>query len=108
MKLCLIEYVLNEVNLMYLQRVQKTVKKGIQIMLKSGERVCLKEYADLSKGSRVCMRKRTFQVAYGQKRSKSAKTGVTTMVLFWLMVLKKGPVVLKAHGIVLACGIEKG
>ena len=30
-KLCLIEYVLDEVNLMYLQCVQKTMKKGIQI-----------------------------------------------------------------------------
>ena len=30
------------------------------------------------------------------------------MVLFWLMVLKKGPMVLKACGIGLAHGIEKG
>ena len=41
------------------------------------------------------------------KALKKSKTGVTTMVLFWLMVLKKGPVVLKAHGIGLAHGIEK-
>ena len=37
MKLCLIEYVLmnllNDVNLMYLQRVQKVMKKGIQYVL---------------------------------------------------------------------------
>ena len=33
---------------------------------------------------------------------------VGPMVLFWLMVLKKGAVVLKAHGIYLAHGIEKG
>ena len=45
------------------------------------KRVCLKEYADMSKGSRVCTRKRTCQVAYGLKRSKSAKPKVTTMVL---------------------------
>ena len=29
------------------------------------KRICFKEYADPSKGSRVCTRKRTFQVAYG-------------------------------------------
>ena len=55
------------------------------------KRVCLYEYADLSKESRVCTRKRTFQVTYGQKRSKSEK---------------QGPVVLKTHGIDLARGIE--
>ena len=45
------------------------------------KRVCLKAYADMSRGSRVCTRERTCQVVYGQKRSKSAKPGVTTMVL---------------------------
>ena len=56
MKLCLIEYVLDEVNLMYLQCVQKAMKKGIQNVLNL---VCLKAYADMSRGSRVCTRERT-------------------------------------------------
>ena len=34
MKLCLIEYVLDEENMMYLQCVQKAMKKGIQNVLK--------------------------------------------------------------------------
>ena len=45
------------------------------------KRVCLLVYADWPRGSRVCTRKITCQVAYGQKRSKSAKPGVTTMLL---------------------------
>ena len=45
------------------------------------KRVCLFVYADWPRGSRVCTRKITCQVAYGQKRSKSAKPRVTTMVL---------------------------
>ena len=38
MKLCLIEYVLDEVNLMYLQRVQKAMKKGFQHVLNLDEK----------------------------------------------------------------------
>ena len=38
MKLCLIEYVLDEVNLMYLQCVQKAMKKGIQHVLNFDEK----------------------------------------------------------------------
>ena len=38
MKLCLIEYVLDEVNLMYLQCVQKAMKKGIQHVLNLDEK----------------------------------------------------------------------
>ena len=38
MKLCLIEYVLVEVNLMYLQCVQKAMKKGIQHVLNLDEK----------------------------------------------------------------------
>ena len=38
MKLCLIEYVLDEVNLMYLQCVQKAMKKGIQHVLDLDEK----------------------------------------------------------------------
>ena len=34
MKLCLIEYVLDELNMMYLQCAQKEMKKGIQNVLK--------------------------------------------------------------------------
>ena len=34
MKLCLIEYVLDEENMMYLQYVQKAMKKRIQNVLK--------------------------------------------------------------------------
>ena len=39
MKLCLIEYVLDEVNLMYLQYVQKAMKKGIQLVLNLDEKI---------------------------------------------------------------------
>ena len=38
MKLCLIEYVLDEVNLMYLQCVHKEMKKGIQHVLNLDEK----------------------------------------------------------------------
>ena len=38
MKLCLIEYVLDEVNLMYLQCVQKAVKKRSQHVLNLDEK----------------------------------------------------------------------
>ena len=60
MKLCLIEYVLDEENMMYLQYVQKEMKKRIQNVLKSMmKRACLYEYADISRGSRICTRERT-------------------------------------------------
>ena len=43
MKLCLLEYVLDEENMMYLQCVQKAMKKGIQNVLK----IWWKEYVSL-------------------------------------------------------------
>ena len=63
MKLCLREYVLDEENMMYLQCVQKAMKKGIQNVLK----VWWKEY--VSRHTRICLR----EVAYarGKERDKS-------------------------------------
>ena len=58
-KLCLLESVLDKLNMMYLQCVQKAVKKRSQHVLNLDEKVCLYEYADMSRGSRVCTRERT-------------------------------------------------
>ena len=81
MKLCLIEYVLmNKYDVSTVSTEGNEERNSVcaRSMIK---RVCLKAYADLPSRSRVCTRETTFQVAYGQKRSKSAKPGVTTMVL---------------------------
>ena len=63
MKLCLLEYVLDELNMMYPQCVQKAVKKRSQHVLNLDE----KEY--VSRYTRICLR----EVAYarGKERSKS-------------------------------------
>ena len=63
MTLCLIEYVLDEVNLMYLQWVQKGMKKEIQNELD----LCWKEY--VSGNTRIGLG----EVAYarGKERAKS-------------------------------------
>ena len=63
MKLFLKEYVPDEENMMYLQCIQKAMKKGIQNMLK----VWWKEYVSMH--MRICLR----EVAYarGKERAKS-------------------------------------
>ena len=76
MKLYLREYVPDEA--VCTEGNEEKNSECAQNMMK---RVCLFVYADWSRGSRVCTRKITCQVAYGLKRSKSAKPRVTTMVL---------------------------
>ena len=57
---------LNNVNLMYLQLVQKVMMKGISVCARTlMKSVCLKAYAGLVNRSSVCTREIMCQVAYG-------------------------------------------
>ena len=75
MKLCLIEYVLiNLLNDVSTESREGNEERNSICARSMMKRVCLYVYADFPRGSHVCMRETTYQVAYGQKALKKCKT----------------------------------
>ena len=95
MKLCLIEYVLDEVNLMYLQCVQKAMKKGIQHVLNLDEKSMSLGIRGFSYGKSrmhagINVPSRVWEKALLKCKTRGNHHGIDS--LYWVMIRLNDPI----------------